>query len=90
MRGFGEAVSMMSHAVVDAVEGSIVAERHAQALRGQGERLRALVAGLPDVVRRMTESARDARRWYDEVSDVVPFFLPPKYYWRLVSSSKRT
>ena len=76
---------MMSRAVTDAVEGSVVAERHARALRGQGERLRALAAGLPDVVRRMTEGAQDARRWYDEVSDVMniigeggaAIYLPP-------------
>ena len=76
---------MMSHVVTDAVEGSVVAERRAQALRGQGERLRALAAGLPDVVRRMTEGARAARRWYDEVSDVMniireggaAIYLPP-------------
>ena len=71
MRGFGGAVRMMSHAVIDAVEGSIVAEARRRALRGQRERLRALAAGLPDVAQRMTVAARGARAWYDEVSDVM-------------------
>ena len=61
----------MGHAVIDAVEGSIVAERRRRALRGQRGRLRALAAGLPDVARRMADAAREARTWYDEVRDVM-------------------